>query len=133
VANCESVDRAAGSGGGQTPAKPGKPKLLTKLSIKAIAKKGLVLRIACPAACAVTAELRVDKKTARKLKLGKSRVLARGKKTLAGAGNARVTLKVVRKARKRFKKLRKAKVTLKTATKIGGVTTRTSRTLKLKR
>jgi hypothetical protein len=60
-------------------------------------------------------------------------VLARGKKTLSSAGNARVTLKVVRKARKRFKNLRKAKVTLKTATKVGGVTTRTSRVLKLKR
>ena len=132
-ATCETVDRAGGSGGGLPPAKPGKPKLLTKLSVKAISKKGLVLRVACPAACAVTAELRVDKKTARKLKLGKSRVLARGKKKLAAAGNARVTLKVVRKARKPFKKLRKAKVTLKTATKVGGVTTRTSRVLKLKR
>ena len=39
----------------------------------------------------------------------------------------------VHEARKRFKKLRKAKVTLKTATKVGGVTTRTSRVLKLKR
>ena len=81
----------------------------------------------------VAAELRVDKKLAKKLKLGKSRVLARGKKTLGSAGNAKVTLKVVRKARKRFKKLRKARVTLKTATKMGGVTTRTSRVLKLKR
>jgi hypothetical protein len=133
VANCEAVDRGPIVVDGLPPAKPGKPKLLTKLSVKAIAKKGLVLRIACPAACAVTAELRVDKKTARKLKLGKSRVLARGKKKLAAAGNARVTLKVVSKARKRFKKLRKAKVTLKTATKVGGVTTRTSRVLKLKR
>jgi Ca2+-binding RTX toxin-like protein len=131
-ASCETVDRS----GGVTPppaGKPGKPKLLTKLSVRAIAKKGLVLRIACPAACAVAAELRVDKKTAKKLGLGKSRVLARGKKTLTAAGNAKVTLKVVRKARKRFKKLRKAKVTLKTATKVGGVTTRTSRTLKLTR
>jgi Ca2+-binding RTX toxin-like protein len=132
-ATCETVDRGPVIVDGHPPAKPGKPKLLTKLSVKAIAKKGLVLRIACPAACAVTAELRVDKKTARKLKLGKSRVLARGKKKLAGAGNARVTLKVVRKARKPFKKLRRAKVTLKTATKVGGVTTRTSRVLKLKR
>jgi Ca2+-binding RTX toxin-like protein len=132
-ATCETVDRAGGPLPPPFAGKPGKPKLLTKLSVKAIAKKGLVLRIACPAACAVAAELRVDKKTAKKLKLGRSRVLARGKKTLAAAGNAKVTLKVVRKARKRFKKLRKARVTLKTATKVGGVTTRTSRVLKLKR
>lgn len=130
-ATCETIDRDGGPP--PPPAKPGKPKLLTKLSIRAIAKKGLALRIACPAACAVTAELRVDKKLAKKLKLGKSRVLARGKKTLRAAGNAKVTLKVVRKARKRFKKLRRAKVTLKTATKMGGVTTRTTRVLKLRR
>jgi hypothetical protein len=60
-------------------------------------------------------------------------VLARGKKTLRAAGDARVTLKVVRKARKRFKRLRKAKVTLTTTTTMAGQSTPTSRSLKLKR
>jgi hypothetical protein len=73
-----------------------------RLLIAGSSDKGLRIRIACPAACTVTAELRVDNKTARKLKLGKSRVLARGKRTLAAAGDAKVTLKVVKKARKRF-------------------------------
>jgi hypothetical protein len=44
-----------------------------------------------------------------------------------------VTLKVVTKARKRFKRLRKAKVTLRTTTTIAGTSTPTSRSLKLKR
>jgi hypothetical protein len=60
-------------------------------------------------------------------------VLARGKKTLRAAGDARVTLKIVSKARKRFKRLRKAKVTLKTTTTMAGQSTPTSRSLKLKR
>ena len=68
---------------------PGQPKVLGKLSIKAIASKGLKLQISCPAACTVAAELRVDKKTARRLALGRSRVLARGTTTLRAAGAAR--------------------------------------------
>jgi hypothetical protein len=136
-ATCESVDRALLPGpppplppGPVLP--PGKPKV-GKLSIRSIAAKGLVIRIACPAACTVTAELRVNKATARKLRLGRSRILARGKRTLTAAGTAKVTLKVVKKARKRFKRLRRAKVTLTTKTKMAGGTTRTSRKLKLKR
>jgi hemolysin type calcium-binding protein len=124
-ASCESVDRGLGP--------PGKPKVLGKLSIKAILSKGLAIKVSCPAACSVTAELRVDKRTARTLRLGRSRVLARGKRTLRAAGDARVTLKIVGKARKRFKRLRKAKVTLKTATTMAGTPTSTSRSLKLKR
>ena len=119
VVGCESVDRGpvVVVVDGMLPP-PGKPKVLSKLRVKRIASKGLVIQIACPAACTVAAELRVDKATARKLRLGRSRVLARGSKTLRAAGNAKVTLKVVRKARKRFKRLRKAKVTLVTRTKI---------------
>ena len=112
--SCESVDRGGG------PERDGKPRILGKLKIKAIAAKGLSVRIYCPAACTVTAELRVNKATARKLGLGRSRVLARGKKTLRSAGEATVKLKVVTKALKRFRRLRSAKVTLKTRTKMGG-------------
>lgn len=137
-ATCESVDRlplpGPGPGPGPGPAiPPGPPAVLGKLSIKAIAAKGLRIRVRCPAACTVTAELRVDKKTARKLKLGKSRVLAKGKRTLSAAGDAKVTLKVVKKARKRFKKLRKVKVTLRTRTSMATGTTPASKTLRLKR
>jgi hypothetical protein len=133
--SCESVDRGVPprTDGGLLTGGPGKPKLLGRLRIRAIASKGLAIRISCPAACTVTAQLRVDKATARKLRLGRSRVLARGSKTLRAAGNAKVTLKVVRKARRRFKQLRRVKVTLTTSTKIGGTTTRTSRKLKLRR
>jgi hypothetical protein len=134
--SCESIDRLVPPPGpccGPVPNGPGKPKVLGKLSIKAIASKGLAIQISCPAACTVTAELRVDKRTARKLRLGRSRVLARGRRTLRAAGDAKVTLKVVSKARKRFKRLRSANVTLKTKTTMAGTSTPTSRLLKLKR
>jgi hypothetical protein len=131
--SCESIDRPADPPKPKPDPIPGKPKVLGKLSIRAIAAKGLAIQLSCPAACAVTAELRADKRTARKLRLGRSRVLARGKKTLRAAGNAKLTLKVVSRARKRFKKLRSAKVTLKTETTLGATSTSTSRSLKLKR
>src|SRR5829696_1355495 len=67
--NCEVVDRPVGP--------PGKPKILSKLSIKAILAKGFAIRLSCPAACSVEAELRVNKRMARTLRLGRSRVLAR--------------------------------------------------------
>jgi hypothetical protein len=40
---------------------------------------------------------------------------------------------VVKKARKRLRRMRKAKVTLQTATTVAGATTRASRSLSLKR
>jgi hypothetical protein len=89
--------------------------------------------VPCAGACQVKAELRVDKATARKLKLGRSRVLARGAKTLLAAGDAKLTLKVLSKARKRFKRLRKASLTLVTKTKTAGKTTTTTKKLKVKR
>jgi hypothetical protein len=75
----------------------------------------------------------VDKRTARKLKLGRSRVLARGKRTLAAGGDARVTLKVPRRARKPLKRQRRVTVTLTTRTQVGAQVTPTSRVVTLKR
>jgi RTX calcium-binding nonapeptide repeat (4 copies) len=134
-ATCESVDRAGSGpgGGGSGAGGPSRPKVLGKLSIRSISSKGLAIQITCPAACTVSGELRVDKKTARRLGLGRSRMLARGKKKLAAAGDAKVTLKVVSKARKRFKRMRSAKVTLRTTTTVAGKATTATKSLKLKR
>jgi hypothetical protein len=138
--SCESVDRPPGPerGPDRGPGpgddlEPGKPKVLGRLSIAVIAAKGLRIRISCPAACTVTAELRVRKRLARKLRLGRSRVLARGSRTLSAAGDARVRLRIVSGARKRFKRLRSAKVTLRTTTRIGNDATSARRSLRLKR
>lgn len=130
--SCESVDREGGPCCGPSGV-PGDPRVLGRLSIRKILSRGLVIQVACPAACTVTAELRVNKRTARKLKLGRSRVLARGRGSARAAGNAKVTLKVVRKAKKRFRRMRSARVTLQTKTTIGGTSTPARRALRLKR
>ena len=73
----------------------------------------------------------MSKAVAKKLELGKSRVLARGKKTITAAGTARVKLKVVKRARARLRKQKRVKVTLRVRTTIAGVTTPVSRKITL--
>ena len=135
--SCESVDRPAAPPPppNPVPVTPPTQTVLGKLSIRAInSAKGLKLQISCPAACTVAAQLRVDKKTARRLALGRSRVLARATTTLRAGGTGTLTLKVVKKSRKRFARLRSLKVTLKTTTTVTGQKpTTTSRALRLGR
>lgn len=137
VANCETVEAAKQTdGGGQGGGGPagGGLAVLSKLSIKRIARSGLRIRVACPAACKVSANLTTARALARTLRLGSSRRLASGRKTLLAAGNATVTLKVSRKAVRRFRRLRKATVQLNVAvTGADGKITRLGRRLRLKR
>ena len=76
-ATCESVDRPQVIAPAPPPGRSGRSAAQEVASRRSRGRASVC--IACPAACTVTAELRVDKKIARKLKLGKSRVLARGK------------------------------------------------------
>jgi hypothetical protein len=127
VANCETNDKTGpddGDGGGSALT------VLTKRSIRQIAARGLRIRVSCPAKCTIRGRLLTDKKLARRLRLGRSRQLASGRKTLRAAGTTTVTLKVAKKAKKRFRRLRKATVTLR-VTRTGVPTV--SRKLKLKR
>jgi hypothetical protein len=130
---CESVDRPPFSPPPPPPEKPDPPRISGSSKPKSVAKKGLAITVKCPEACAVVAELRVTKAVARRLKLGRSRVLARGKKSISAAGTARVTLKVVKKARARLRKQKRVKVTLRVLTTIAGITTPESRKVTLKR
>ncbi len=132
AATCESVDRPQ-IVNPPDPRIPGDPVLRGNKRIKAIARRGLLVTIACPAACSVTAELRVSEKVARKLKLGKSRVLARGTGSAATKGDASVRLRIVSKARKRFAKQRRVKATLRTRTMVTGLLTTRNVPLTLRR
>ena len=136
-ANCETVDAAAaGGGGGGSGGGAGAAnlKVLTRRSIRLIAARGLKIRVSCPAACTILADLRTDRRLARKLRLPRSRKLAGARKTLRAQGSATLTLKVARKAKRRFKRLRKATVTLRVRTTgADGKTATVSRKLKLKR
>ena len=108
--------------------------LLTKRSIRRIASRGLKVRVTCPAACTIVADLRTNRALARKLRLPRSRKLAGARKTLRAKGSATLTLKVARKAKRRFRRLRKATVTLRVRTTGADKKTATlTRTLKLKR
>jgi hypothetical protein len=132
--SCESVDRP-GPPPGPAPATPPAQTVVGKLSIRAItAANGVKLEISCPAACTVAAQLRVDKKAARRLALGRSRILARATTTLRAGGTRTLKLTVVKKSRKRFARLRSLKVTLRTTTTVTGQKpTTTSRALTLGR
>lgn len=135
AATCESVDRPqiVKPPDPLVPLVPGDPVVGGKRRIKTVARDGLLVTIACPAACGVTAELRVSRQVARKLKLGRSRVLARGKGSVAAKADVRVRVKVVRKARRLFAKQRRIKVRLVTSTVLDGVTTTKAVPLTLKR
>jgi hypothetical protein len=93
---------SGGGGGTVTPPTPALSLTVGKLSGKA--KKGFKAAVACSRACDLTASLTVDKKTAKKLRLGKKavRVARSSKKGLTGKGvlTFKVSKKVARKLRK---------------------------------
>jgi hypothetical protein len=117
-----------GSGTPGGPAGPGgKPSgpaasVKGKLSIKSIAKKGLAVTVPCTAACKVSVSLVVSKKT-----------VATGKTTMLKAGDAKLTLKVSKKAKKSFSRLKKARATLKVTVQDASGKASSSKSLKLKR
>lgn len=125
VANCETVNKS-GSGTPSGPAGPGttgpQAKVTGKLSIKAIGKKGLGVTVPCASACKVSVSLLVNKKT-----------VATGKKTMLKAGDAKVTLKVSKKAKKSFTRLKKANATLKVTVEGAEGKSSGSQSLKLKK
>jgi Ca2+-binding RTX toxin-like protein len=139
VANCETNDAAGpgpgGPGGGSGGGGSSKDlTVVTKRSIRQIARKGLKIRVTCPAACTIRARIVTKKALARKLRLPRNRQLASARKSLLSAGTATLTLKVAKKAKRRFRRLRKATVTLKvTRTGADKKATTFSRTLRLKR
>ena len=104
-----------GSGPGGAGGQPasGRPSLTVKRArAKAIARKGLALTVACPAACAVKADLLVDKRSARRLRLRGKRPAGTATRTLAAAGSATLSLKPAKRLRARFARLKGAKLTV---------------------
>ncbi len=122
-ANCETVDSQSDGGARALT-------VLSKRSIRQIARRGLRIRVYCPARCTIRARLTTNRALARGLRLGRSRQLAAASKTLNSAGTSTLTLKVARKARRPFSRLRRATVTL-TVRRSG--TTTLSRKLRLGR
>ena len=80
------------------------------------------MTVPCAAACKVSVSLVVNKKT-----------VASGKKTMLKAGDAKLTLKVSKKSKRAFTKLKKATATLKVTVEDASGKASSSKTLKLKR
>jgi hypothetical protein len=110
-----------GPGGGGSSAAP--TLTVKRTRAKRIARRGAAVTVGCAAACAVKAELLVDRRSARRLGLKRGRPAATAKRTLASAGTAKLTLKPLPKLRKRFGRLRGAKLTVRvTVTDASGAT-----------
>ncbi len=107
-----------GTPGGGVPAGPPSPAAALSATVRAPAKAKLAAALAgkltvpvdCSAACRVAARVELKKATAKKL--GVPAVLARGSRSLAGAGRASVKLAFASKARKKLRKARKVAATL---------------------
>jgi hypothetical protein len=101
----------------QNPPKDGLAPVLTatvgKVKLGDVLKKGLSAAASCNEACSVRAQLQVDAKTAKKLKLGKvATVIGSGNASASGAGKLTVPVKLTAKAKKALKKQKSLKATL---------------------
>jgi hypothetical protein len=125
---------SGGGGGGQTSPAPGSSQpapppgtlpasgLLTadvaadKGKRKTAAKRGLRVRVRCSVQCTAGAVATIDKKTARKLKLGKKAMtIGTGKATITKAGRIPFYVKLNKKAKKALKRKGVKKFALKVA------------------
>lgn len=138
VANCETVR------GKTAPAPPSPPvakdddrpavRVVSKRSLRSLARSGLRLRVACKGACRVRAELIANRAGAKRLKLGRSRRVASASRRLARAGTASIRVKPSRAVGRRVARLRSARWTLRVrVTPAGGRTVTITRRLALRR
>ncbi len=96
----------------------------------------LSLRVTCGIACSGTAKLTVDRRTARKLRLGRTRTVATATIRLTAAGTRRVTVRLTSKARRALVRWRvrtlRGRLTV-AVTDTGGRATSGRRTVRVRR
>jgi len=128
VANCEQIGKPGAAPAG-APAGGGTldgPRSYTRRALR----KGLPVAFDCAAACTVKVTLTADKRTAKRLR---TRLVASGRGSIAGAGTVRFRAKLTPKARKRIGRLRKGAGTIAAVVTERGTTQRYTRVVKLKR
>jgi hypothetical protein len=99
-----------GGGGGPVPDTAAPHLTLTPVAgqkLKTVASKGLKLTVGTDEACTVTIVLKIDKKTAKQLKLGKKALVVGTATASLSSGTTVVTVKLTSKAKKAFKKAKK--------------------------
>ena len=82
-----------------------------KQKLKAVLAKGLAVTASCSEPCTLKLQLVIDKKTAKKLKLGKKPTVI-GTLTRSLAGSAKLKIKLTGKAKKRLKKAKSVKLSV---------------------
>jgi extracellular elastinolytic metalloproteinase len=99
-----------------TPAPTVTPKPLARpaFTLRSSAKRSAVFTVTCAAACSVSGKLTVDARTAKKLRLGKTRVIGTLSRSVKPGKRATLTLSLNLKARRAFQrsKLKSFKATL---------------------
>jgi hypothetical protein len=116
VEGCDQVEVAAGgtgTGAGGGGEQGGSALTLpTKPGLRMLAAGKLRIGVSCIAKCTAKVKLLAGKTLARKLKLGRSRVVATGSAKRGGAGKLSVRLVVPASLRARLRRLRSARLTL---------------------
>ena len=88
------------------------PRLTVRLaagqSVRTLGRRGLVVRIGCSKPCRLDARLRLDRVTARRLRLPASATVGRARRTLRAAGTAKLTIRLTRRARARLATVERA-------------------------
>jgi len=104
---CDADDRPSGDGTGETGgdgADRKKPTVILGIRrrhrLRSV-EEGLVVRLRCSEACAATARLVADRRTARALRLSRSRVAARGSAQVAGSATTYAFLRFSRAVKRR--------------------------------
>lgn len=84
---------------------------MERAKLAAVRKSGVPVRIGCTVQCRASLKVTVDKRTARKLKLGRQRTIGQASTTVMRKEHA-TTVKLTSKARKRLKKAKRVKLRL---------------------
>ena len=130
-----------GGGGGESPAPdtaaPVATMAVPKQGLAAALRRGLRVTVGCSEACTTRIQLVIDRRTARRVGLSRTRAVVVGTRAvaLASAGRRTVHVAFKTKARKRLRRLRTLALTVRaTATdKAGNEGKRLSRTVRLRR
>jgi hypothetical protein len=102
-------------------------------SVRTLRRKGLVVRIGCSQPCRLDARLRLDRVTARRLRLPASATIGRARRTLRAAGTAKLTIRLARRVRARLATVERAGLRLSVTASADGRRKTTQRRVTLTR
>jgi hypothetical protein len=108
---CDANEASVGSPGGGTGGRRDrkKPRLAVQVDRRqqfAAVKAGLIVRVRCSEACGATVELKVTRKTARRLGLKRTRIFAGASATLRGKGTTYAFVRFDKRVRRKLFRMR---------------------------